>query len=71
MGTGKGARTVTEVVGLFRDRASFEAAVEALLGAGFERADLSVLASHESLDAAGKPGKPWRDVLSALVGDLK
>jgi hypothetical protein len=62
---------VTEVVGLFRDRASFEAAVEALLGAGFERADLSVLASHESLDAAGKPGKPWRDVLTALVGDLK
>jgi hypothetical protein len=62
---------VTEVVGLFRDRASFEGAVEALLGAGFERADLSVLASHESLDAAGKPGKPWRDVLTALVGDLK
>jgi hypothetical protein len=62
---------VTEVVGLFRDRASFEGAVEALLGAGFERADLSVLASHESLDAAGRPGKPWRDVLTALVGDLK
>ncbi|MDZ3838752.1 MAG: hypothetical protein U0S49_15395 [Rhodospirillales bacterium] len=71
MGTGKGARTAAEVVGLFRDRTSFEAAVEALLQAGFERADLSVLASHESLDAAGKPGKPWRDVLTALVGDLK
>lgn len=71
MATGKGARTAMEVVGLFRDRASFEAAVDALLEAGFERADLSVLASHESLDAAGKPGKPWRDVLTALVGDLK
>jgi hypothetical protein len=71
MGTGKATHTVTEVVGLFRDRASFEAAIAALLAAGFERADLSVLASHESLDAAGTPGKPWRDVLVALVGDLK
>jgi hypothetical protein len=71
MATGGAARVVTEVVGLFRDRASFGAAVDALLAAGFERADLSVLASHESLEAAGTPGKPWRDVLTALVGDLK
>jgi hypothetical protein len=71
MGTGKATRTVTEVVGLFRDRPSFEAAVAALLAAGFERTDLSVLASHESLDAAGTPAKPWRDVLTALIGDVK
>ena len=60
-----------EAVGLFADRESFEAAIEALKGAGFERADLSVLGSHESIDAAGKPGKPWKDILTALVGDLK
>lgn len=60
-----------EVVGLFADRTGFEKAVEALLGAGFARADLSVLSSHESLDAAGRPGKPWKDVLTALVGELK
>ncbi len=69
--TNSAARSVREVVGLFRDRQSFEAAVAALLKAGFERSELSVLASHESLDAAGKPAKPWRDVLTALVGDLK
>ncbi|MBL6958738.1 MAG: hypothetical protein ISR52_07145 [Rhodospirillales bacterium] len=60
-----------EAVGLFADRDSFEAAVTALLGAGFERTDLSVLSSHESLEAAGTPGKPWKDVLTALVGELK
>lgn len=60
-----------EVVGLFRDRTTFEAAVAALLDAGFDRTELSVLASHESLDAAGRPGKPWRDVLTALVGEVK
>lgn len=69
--TNSAARTVREVVGLFRDRQSFESAVAALLEGGFERTELSVLASHESLDAAGKPAKPWRDVLTALVGDLK
>ena len=60
-----------EVVGLFADREGFEAAVNALIAAGFERSDLSVLSSHESIDAAGKPGKPWRDVLTSLVGELK
>lgn len=60
-----------EAVGLFADRDSFEAAVEALKGTGFERADLSVLGSHESIDAAGKPGNPWKDILTALVGELK
>ncbi|MCH7485822.1 MAG: hypothetical protein IIC04_02435 [Proteobacteria bacterium] len=60
-----------EAVGLFADRDSFEAAIEALKGTGFERADLSVLGSHESIDAAGEPGNPWKDVLTALVGELK
>jgi len=60
-----------EVIGLFADRDSFEAAIAALMESGFERADLSVLASHESIDAAGAPGKPWRDVMTALVGEVK
>ncbi len=60
-----------EVVSLFSDRQSFENAVEALMAAGFRRADFSVLSSHESLEAAGKPGKPWKDALTALVGELK
>lgn len=60
-----------EVVGLFADRSHFEKAVDGLLKAGFARADLSVLSSHESLDAAGRPGKAWKDALTALVGELK
>ena len=62
---------VREVVGLFAERDSFEAAIKALSGAGFERSDLSLLSSHESLEAAGEPGKPWQDVMRALVGELK
>ena len=60
-----------EVVGLFAERESFEAAVAALKDGGFAHADLSVLASHESIDAAGKPEKTWREVLTALVGELR
>jgi len=65
------AGTAREVVGLFADRDSFEAAVAALTDAGFDRTDLSVLASHESIDAAGAPGKPWKDAMTAVVGELK
>lgn len=60
-----------EVVGLFADRESFEAAVHTLGAAGFERVDLSVLASHRSIDAAGESGRSWRDVVPALLGELK
>jgi hypothetical protein len=60
-----------EVIGLFAGRDSLEAAVKALTAAGFERSELSLLSSHQSIDAAGKPGEPWKDVLSALVGELK
>ena len=63
--------TSREVVGLFAGREIFETAVEALMTDGFERSDLSVLGSHESIDAAGLSGKPWRDVLTALVGEIK
>ncbi len=60
-----------EVIGLFADRESFESAVGALMQAGFERAELSVLASHESIDVAKRPEKTWREVLTALVGEAR
>jgi len=60
-----------EVVGVFSDRERFESAVQALLKAGFDRSDLSVLASHESIDAAGEPPRRWQDVFAALVGEVK
>lgn len=43
---------VREAVASFPDRAHFRQAVSALVGAGFEQTDISVLASHEPLAAA-------------------
>jgi hypothetical protein len=45
-----------EILAQFATRATFEQAVAGLLGAGFERTDLSVLASHDSLEIAGDIG---------------
>ncbi len=61
--------SVTEVVGRFADKESFQAAVEALRAAGFERSDLSVLDSHESLGAS--ESEAWTQTLSGLVGEIK
>lgn len=60
-----------EIVGLFTDQGPFEAAITALLGAGFEHADLSVLASHDSLEAATTSQPRWQERLIALVGELR
>ncbi|MEW5729180.1 MAG: hypothetical protein AB1918_15225 [Pseudomonadota bacterium] len=66
------APATREVVGTFSDRDHFMAAVDALIAAGFSRADLSVLSSHDSLDMmVGREGKPWREVLTAVAGDAK
>jgi hypothetical protein len=65
------ARFPCEVVGVIASEADFRAAVEALLAGGFARADLSVLASHDSIDAAGKAASSWRDASVALLGDLR
>ncbi|MBV8119836.1 MAG: hypothetical protein JO081_07870 [Alphaproteobacteria bacterium] len=46
---------VREAVASFSDRAHFHRAVSDLLAAGFAQSDLSVLASHDSLAAAGEP----------------
>lgn len=66
-----GTASGKEMVGVFNNRQQFHAAVDALQAAGFSHADLSVLSSHDPIDVAGQPGKPWRDVLTALVGELK
>lgn len=65
-----------EVVGTFADRSHFEAAVSALLAEGFGRDQLSVLASHDSLEVteggpADAKSRKWRDGLVALVGEMK
>ncbi len=66
------APTAREVVGTFSDRDRFQGAVDGLTRAGFSRAALSVLSSHDSLEVmAGREGKPWREVLTALAGEIK
>jgi hypothetical protein len=63
--------SVTEVVGRFADRESFRATVEELRSRGYERSDLSVLDSHESLSASESAGEAWGQALAGLVGEVK
>jgi hypothetical protein len=67
----KDKQPVRELVGILADRTQFEKAVDGLAAAGFSRADLSVLSSHDSIDAAGREPKSWRSSLVALLGELR
>ncbi len=60
-----------EVVGRFAEREAFMAAVKDLRAAGFGRAELSVLDTHESISAAGSPGDAWQEALAGLAGEVK
>jgi hypothetical protein len=61
---------ISEVVAVFETRDAFDRAVAGLLAEGFARDDISVLASHTSLDAA-RPATPRDEALTGLVGELK
>lgn len=65
---------VREAVASFATRDQFRDAVSRLLGAGFRPSDLSVLATHESLEVAGKlpgyPGKPGENLLAGLTDEV-
>ncbi len=63
-------RHTIEVVGWFQDRPTFKAAVQDLLAQGFERADLSVLDTHESLSAAESPREAFLETMSGLVREV-
>jgi hypothetical protein len=65
------ATTTREMVGTFADRERFQAAVNALIATGFSRGDLSILSSHESLDATETGAKSWRKRLVGLVGEMR
>ncbi|MDX1710274.1 MAG: hypothetical protein R3316_03965 [Rhodovibrionaceae bacterium] len=62
--------SVTEVVGRFSTRENFQEAVKQLQEAGFGHEDISVLDTHESLEAAGDPDTAWRDTLTGMVGEV-
>lgn len=67
----KSPTEVAEIVGRFADRESFAAAVADLRDAGFGHDDLSVLDSHESIDASEEPGEAWKETLASMAGDIK
>lgn len=69
--TNTGDASAREVVGVLKTQSAFESAVAQLAEAGIGSDCLSILTSHESLAAAGEEGKPWRDVLAAMVGEIK
>jgi hypothetical protein len=60
---------IREAVASFPDREHFRGAVSALLAAGFEPSDLSVLASHEPLAAADD--QPGELVAAGLSDEIK
>jgi hypothetical protein len=60
---------IREAVASFPDREHFHRAVSNLLAAGFDTSDLSVLASHDSLAAAGEPPEPQPRLLPAGLAD--
>jgi hypothetical protein len=60
---------IREAVASFPDRTHFHRAVSNLLAAGFAPSDLSVLASHDSLAAAGEPGGAEGSIAPAGLSD--
>ena len=60
---------IREAVASFPDREHFHNAVSNLLAAGFETSDLSVLASHDSLAAAGEPSAGGPTIMPAGLSD--
>lgn len=60
---------IREAVASFPDREHFRKAASALLAAGFDQSDLSVLASHESLSAADE--QPGSLMAAGLSDEIK
>ncbi|KAF0112280.1 MAG: hypothetical protein FD149_2465 [Rhodospirillaceae bacterium] len=64
-------RRIRELVGVFHDRARFEEAITELVAAGFTHDALSILSSHEAIEATEPPGKTVREILLPLLSELK
>jgi hypothetical protein len=61
---------VREAMASFATRDQFRDAVRRVLAAGFTPADLSVLASHDSIEVAGFPAAPGRNLLAGLTDEV-
>src|SRR5436190_20845683 len=70
--TAKSFPIVREAVGSSPDREHFRNAVAALLAAGFDRSEISVLASHDSLAVAeDEPGTSKGILAAGLTEEIK
>ena len=65
---------IREAVASFAGKEAFRDAIAALIAAGFAPDDLSVLATHESLEIAGRvpgyPGTPRQSATASLTDEL-
>jgi hypothetical protein len=64
------AELTSELVAQFHDAESFAAAVDGLLEAGFDRTDLSMLGTHDSLEVAGELAGYERDPAGSMRAGL-
>lgn len=62
---------IREIVGVFADRERFEGAIEALAKSGFRHSDLSVLSSHDPIEALDPPGKTVREILLPFLDEMR
>lgn len=69
--TASAPRHTREVVGLFTRPEPLEACIKDLLKAGFDHQDLSVLSSHEAIEAVAGDGQTWRDRLLPLLSETR
>lgn len=67
--TDPASRPSREVVGIFSRPAPLESCIKDLLKAGFEHQDLSVLSSHDAIEAIDADGYSWRDRLLPLLSE--
>ena len=64
-------KTRHEVVALFADRDRLETAIMDLFDKGFDRTAISVLATHESIDALDSEDKTLKDRLYPLLDEAR
>ncbi|VBB69586.1 hypothetical protein RIEGSTA812A_PEG_1059 [invertebrate metagenome] len=62
---------VQELVGVFHNRTRLEEAIADLVAAGFGHSDMSILSSHETIEAAEPPGKTVKEILLPFLSELK
>lgn len=60
-----------ELVGIFASPAPLTACIKDLLAAGFGHSSLSLLSSHEAIEAADQDGAVWQDRLMPLVNEAR